>query len=198
MEIVLRAAVPDDVGHIGRFILASTPYLRYIFGNRVEPVLTALIRSRWSVFSWKYVRLAEVGSKVVGMLLGYAWKERSLFEDVASGMRMFLHGRGHFVRSLPYLWKLRDVTGYVNRGEYYVSNVAVAPEYRGMGIGKKLMETAFALARRKGTRAVALDVEEDNTSALNLYRRMGFVNVGVRETVLKGRRLKFLRMVRYL
>ncbi|HEC23328.1 MAG TPA: GNAT family N-acetyltransferase [Chloroflexi bacterium] len=57
---------------------------------------------------------------------------------------------------------------------WLIANVAVHPDYRRRGIAQALMHAAMKLARRKGGRWAALQVEADNGAALALYRRLGF------------------------
>jgi ribosomal protein S18 acetylase RimI-like enzyme len=57
---------------------------------------------------------------------------------------------------------------------WQIANVAVAPEYRGRGIGRMLMEAALDHIRaHKGTWAV-LQVRADNVVARRLYEQLGF------------------------
>lgn len=58
-----------------------------------------------------------------------------------------------------------------------ISNVAVAPEHRGRGIGRALMlATLREIAQREGSWAL-LQVRADNTAAHSLYRDLGFEDV---------------------
>lgn len=57
---------------------------------------------------------------------------------------------------------------------WIISNLAVAPPYRGRGIGRRLMEAALDLACRRGGRTIILRVHADNEIALNLYCSLGF------------------------
>jgi ribosomal protein S18 acetylase RimI-like enzyme len=56
----------------------------------------------------------------------------------------------------------------------YIDNLYVAPGQRSMGIGKRLMEAAVALARQRHSGAVELTVTSANEAALHLYRQLGF------------------------
>ncbi len=57
---------------------------------------------------------------------------------------------------------------------WQIANVAVAPEYRGRGIGRMLMEAALDHIRaNEGTWAV-LQVRADNVVARRLYEQLGF------------------------
>ena len=67
------------------------------------------------------------------------------------------------------------------RGEAEVLSVAVAPAWRGRGVGRRLLEVHMRQLANLGIRAVFLEVGEDNAPARTLYRRMGFGEVGRRE-----------------
>ncbi len=66
-------------------------------------------------------------------------------------------------------------------GLWQISNVAVAREFRGRGIGRKLMEGSLDTIRRFGGRKAALQVRASNDVAIRLYESLGFREV-FRET----------------
>ena len=55
-----------------------------------------------------------------------------------------------------------------------VQTIAVAPEARGTGLGRRLLGHARATAERRGARRLHLEVRADNRPALGLYRSAGF------------------------
>jgi ribosomal protein S18 acetylase RimI-like enzyme len=57
----------------------------------------------------------------------------------------------------------------------------VAPEARGGGAGRALVEAVIAWAAQRGARRLVTSVTEGNDGALRLYERAGFVDTGVRE-----------------
>jgi ribosomal protein S18 acetylase RimI-like enzyme len=67
---------------------------------------------------------------------------------------------------------------YVHRGEddIRIMDIAVAPDFRGRGIGTGLLEELIEEARRSG-RTVSIHVEMQNP-ARSLYERLGFVPAG--------------------
>jgi ribosomal protein S18 acetylase RimI-like enzyme len=56
----------------------------------------------------------------------------------------------------------------------HVTQVCVAPEYRGRGLGKALICMACSELQKRGCHALSLTVTEGNAPAVNLYKRMGF------------------------
>jgi ribosomal protein S18 acetylase RimI-like enzyme len=58
--------------------------------------------------------------------------------------------------------------------------MGVLPEFRGQGLGQRLLESCMAIARQVGVTRVELETRSDNEQALSLYRRMGFQFEGVK------------------
>jgi ribosomal protein S18 acetylase RimI-like enzyme len=59
-------------------------------------------------------------------------------------------------------------------GELYVGRLAVIPEWRRRGLGRRLMMQAEAFARERGCRAMALGVRIAFTENIALFERLGF------------------------
>jgi len=59
--------------------------------------------------------------------------------------------------------------------------IALEPEYRGKGLGRRLMLAALEAARRYGYRQVSLTVHPENPAAA-LYRQCGFEDRELRKT----------------
>jgi ribosomal protein S18 acetylase RimI-like enzyme len=55
-----------------------------------------------------------------------------------------------------------------------LEDIFVEKEARGSGLGKALVEAAFARARERGCARIELDVNEANPVALALYESLGF------------------------
>ena len=58
-----------------------------------------------------------------------------------------------------------------------IDQLLVGPEHEGVGIGHQLIEWAEGYAISRRARALRIVVEDDNTRALDFYRRAGFVGV---------------------
>jgi ribosomal protein S18 acetylase RimI-like enzyme len=59
-----------------------------------------------------------------------------------------------------------------------ISRIYVVKEQLGNGIGKALMEFAFAFAQKKNKKCVYLGVWENNERAIRFYQRFGFKKCG--------------------
>jgi len=65
-------------------------------------------------------------------------------------------------------------------GEAHVTNVAVHPDFRGLGLGEAICRALMAEARALGIERMTLEVRFSNTVAQELYRKLGFYSAGVR------------------
>ena len=59
-------------------------------------------------------------------------------------------------------------------------NLAVAPDYRQQGIGQALVNWLVCALQQKNVIALLLEVRVSNVSAISLYKKLGFVQVGRR------------------
>lgn len=66
--------------------------------------------------------------------------------------------------------------------EWELENIVVAPQVRGKGLGKRLLDTLFAAARNTNSSTVFLEVRESNVAARTLYERAGFEETGRRKS----------------
>lgn len=65
--------------------------------------------------------------------------------------------------------------------EAHITNVAVHPEYRGMGLGTMIMRDIIEYAGRNNVNAMTLEVRTGNISARKLYKKFNFIEVAVRK-----------------
>ena len=65
-------------------------------------------------------------------------------------------------------------------GEAQIYNIAIAPEFRREGIGEALLRHMIDTAEAAGCKLVTLEVRSSNLAAMELYRKLGFREVGRR------------------
>ena len=101
------------------------------------------------------------------------WSRQALKEELTNPAACFLVGE-----------EAGEMLGYAGMhcaaGECYVDNVAVFPEARRQGVGRKLMEALLQAAAARGGEFLSLEVRPSNLEALALYRGLGFREVGRR------------------
>ncbi len=90
-----------------------------------------------------------------GLMPGYVWVENGRIVGNVTVRRLSLFGPG-----------------------WMIGNVAVAPEWRGRGIARQLMEASVELVRHNHGDWIALQVRSDNEIARGLYKSLGFVDTG--------------------
>lgn len=104
------------------------------------------------------------------------WSEESIRKDVTENVvaRWLVVDDGEG-RVLAYaaMWFVLD--------EAHVCNVAVHPDYRGMGLGKLVFGALVNLAQENSMSLMELEVRRSNLVAQNLYHSFGFIDVGYRK-----------------
>jgi len=77
------------------------------------------------------------------------------------------------------------VVGYAGvwiiAGEGQITNIAVHPDSRGKGIACKMLEALIDICIRESVSDMTLEVRKSNLAAINLYKKYGFVEEGIRK-----------------
>jgi ribosomal-protein-alanine N-acetyltransferase len=71
-------------------------------------------------------------------------------------------------------------------GEAHILNLCIAPEHQGKGLGRRLLDHLLNLAVTMGADTAFLEVRASNHTALNLYARVGFNEIGLRPNYYPG------------
>ena len=66
-------------------------------------------------------------------------------------------------------------------GECELNNLAVLPEYRHRGLGTRLLEHSFVIARQMGCHVMNIGIVEENTVLRRWYEQSGAEHVGTRK-----------------
>ncbi len=96
-------------------------------------------------------------------------------------------------------WKLADM--FKSPLCLHILTIGVINEARRMGVGKKLISLMCELYKiRLQVKAISLDVIDYNNVAINFYKRIGFVKIGVKvkHYELFGKRYDALVLIKYL
>ena len=89
-----------------------------------------------------------------------------------------------FARKLEYVSD-NDVIGYLEYSLIYdrieIDNFLVIDEYRGSGVGSKLLSFLVDLAKKYNAINITLEVRVSNNIAIHLYKKFGFREVALRK-----------------
>ena len=71
------------------------------------------------------------------------------------------------------IWKAVD--------DIHITNLVVKKDYRKKGVGSLLLQKLIEISKQKDITSITLEVNELNIEAINLYKKFGFKNVGIRK-----------------
>ena len=70
---------------------------------------------------------------------------------------------------------------WIIAGEGQITNIAIHPDFRGKGAACKMLETLIDICLCKSVSDMTLEVRKSNLAAINLYKKHGFVEEGLRK-----------------
>lgn len=83
-----------------------------------------------------------------------------------------------------------EVIGYAGLwfiiDEADITNIAIHPDFRGLGGGSKLMSALIDLCIKYKIPSLTLEVRKSNIIAQNLYKKFGFIEEGIRKKYYDG------------
>ena len=108
----------------------------------------------------------------------FPWSPGNFLEELRQPQSHFLvytdDETDSIVAGYIVFWDLKDET--------HILNVAVALDWRGLGMGKKLVSQAINHAYREKHKRVFLEVRTSNNGAIALYESMGFIKDHVKKS----------------
>lgn len=75
---------------------------------------------------------------------------------------------------------------YLSFDEGEITNVAVREDWRGKGVGRRLMEELCGRTARQGVRSLILEVRVSNEAAIRLYEKCGYRDCGLRRSFYRN------------
>jgi [ribosomal protein S18]-alanine N-acetyltransferase len=107
------------------------------------------------------------------------WSERSYRFEVTENKNSLIlvaermdHGVPPELVGMIVIWVILD--------EAHVATIATHPDFRGRGVGRKLLAQGLLAAYQRGARLSYLEVRRGNLVAQEMYRKFGFKVVGER------------------
>ena len=103
------------------------------------------------------------------------WSEKSLENELLNNTyaRYFVAKCDDTLVGYGGIWIIID--------EAHITNIAVHPEFRGMGIGNKILEALIEECKIEFIPSLTLEVRVSNSIARKMYKTYGFIEEGVRK-----------------
>ncbi len=109
------------------------------------------------------------------MCFSLPWTRQSFENELLGNKFAYYHVAQYNGASAGYsgLWKVLD--------EGHITNIAIHPDYRRRGIGSSLVKHMFDFCLVEKIRSLTLEVRESNIPARNMYKKLGFIEAGIRK-----------------
>ncbi|HEY9825057.1 MAG TPA: GNAT family N-acetyltransferase [Stenomitos sp.] len=173
----------DNPMEVASLIYESAPELfNLMFSSQAISCLAKLVQRSYNRFSSQYIRVAEIGDQIVGIITFVP----AAYVNANAGYFDILNFVQKFWLSLIQRCVLSHVVQQVYPSEsFYVGNLAVAAEYRNQGIGRQLLSWCIAEAACTSS-PIFISVDLRNIKARRLYESLGFRMVGMKRMRLFG------------
>ncbi|MBD1398634.1 GNAT family N-acetyltransferase [Pontibacter sp. JH31] len=104
----------------------------------------------------------------------------------------YIIDKGGFIIMASYQGEIVGTCALINEGSgvYELAKMAVTPKAQGLKIGKLLGEAAIRKAREAGAHMVYLVSNRKLETAINLYHRLGFVEVPMPPSIYERANIK--------
>lgn len=95
--------------------------------------------------------------------------------------------------------KLAGYVGmYKTVDEGDITNIAVSPQFRRLGMAEKLLDRLIEMSMELAITRINLEVRESNSPAIALYEKKGFTNLGIRKNFYEKPTENAIIMAKYL
>ncbi|WP_353892940.1 N-acetyltransferase [Proteinivorax hydrogeniformans] len=152
--------------------MSAPSFFRALLGSDFRVLINKLYKTPSSIFSYQYCKFIMVDGRHAGLVLGYTGKGEFI-RTFKSGLVILKHYKLYspvvLIRSILAEKKFLKVED----DEFYLSNLAISPNFRKKGLGKKLLDYVYNESKNLGLKNIVLDVEADNEKAISLYQDIG-------------------------
>lgn len=179
---------------------ASSAYNEFVYKDRsqADAVRTLLFDKGVAEFTADYTRAIVED----GVLAGFITRLSAEQVRKARLKSAFAMGKSGFFEEDPALYErmrlAAPILAQVGEGDFYISRLAVGPDFAGRGYAGLLMRDAHEAAAASGARRLTFEVATDNVPVYAMHRKQGFEDVERRHASdpATGRALTFVQMAR--
>lgn len=172
--LIREGKIEDKEDFVNLIIYTGEKLLYTIFGKNVREILKELYIRKNNQFSFEFTNFAIYNNRISGMILSYSFDDLKKV-SINTGYLLIKIMKFDFIKNLEKFIKSFLKLNIIKKDEYYISNIAVYPEFRGLGIGKELLLFAENRAKENNLKKLTLDVEKENKNAIEIYKNFGFI-----------------------
>ena len=121
--------------------------------------------------------------------LNVEWLEKYFYvepydEKVLSNPQKYIIETGGYIFFIKNETKIIGTIALIRQQTYFeLSKMAILPEYRGQKIGLKLIEYCINFAKQEKWKSITLYSHKKLVPAINLYKKIGFIEVALEKDV---------------
>lgn len=170
-KLNIRKATKDDAPLIASVVAMAIGEegTKHYCGDNYQSVLEQIACLDNSQYSYRNAIVAEVNGIPAGAAVAYDGADLYKLRDV----------------TLKYIFdhtgKTHNIEDKTDASEVYLDSIAVIPEYRGLGVGKKLLFALKEIAFNEYGKNLGLLVDFENPDAERLYTSVGFERMNVKD-----------------
>ena len=115
--------------------------------------------------------------------LNVEWLEKFFYvepydQKVLSNPQEFIIDKGGYIFFAKYNNEIVGTVALINQNSFFeLSKMAVSPKYQGLKIGQKLMDYCINFSKQKNWKSIMLYSHRKLVPAINLYKKIGFIEV---------------------
>ncbi|MEG2786248.1 MAG: GNAT family N-acetyltransferase [Romboutsia sp.] len=176
-DYTIKKANNNDIEQIINLIYNTEPNPNYEwgYGNELEQKekLKHLLNSNTCRFKLDNLLICKYNGQFCGLLLslgGRRIKKETLIADLK-----LIHYEKNITRKVLFSINTFFYIFYKEcaHNEYYLSNIALNKEFRGIGLAEKLLTEGYKIAKNEGYKTVCLHANNDKL--ITYYESLGFI-----------------------
>ncbi len=184
--IKIRKAQSEDFENIARCLWpALSDLLNYYISENAslngQTILKMFIEMESNQYSYQNCVVAVDGDKIVGAINAYKGSHLQLLRQPI----------------INYFEQLNlcsiEIEPETTDGEYYIDSIGIIESYRGKGIAGELIKHIQTINVKNTNLKLGLLVDPENDSAIKLYTRLGFENIGFKK--LLGKKMYHMQSI---
>ena len=176
--VLIRPALPTDGNLAADLIFATGPdlfdFVFYRDKQKTLDLIKRLFAEETNSFSHSCAYIAELGGQPTGLVHVVDFEEKKLGNQTLGGCLVKEIGWFAFLIRTPRFMIVDHLIPEIGTNTYYIQHIATLKDFRGRGIGRRLLEFSEEQAIKRQLGRLMLDVESKNANAIRLYQSFGF------------------------